>query len=397
MWVGKIGMPTRAKTAERRACPPKLRCLGGGPVHCCASDAWLKSQRIQSDALHAASSSSTDYNVAQISQPPTSATPPKSVMLWHGERPDGRLAFLYWPVLGTLIEGFRPAIAARAVDLAVGVGFTAEYERRLKALRAGDTFVWVGINGRFSQPWRRLRARGVRTVYYQTEPAQKHQCYPVVLGRQAASNETLDEIWDFSWHNIEGCARTFGHPRLRFIPPGYLRQPEALREGAFDDSLVFFGSLMWWAERNACFSALRKELGAKLVHVYSAWNESDFSALMGKYDLFVNLHQQCMARERDGGHAPVTFRHAVLLNQRKILLSQRSHAGDEAEYAGMVAFAPLDGLAAAYRALAAASADDRRARAARAHDLFRQKFAPRHLFERAGVYSSWGLAVAVDT
>ena len=63
----------------------------------------------------------------------------------------------------------------------------------------------------------------------------------------------------------------------------------------------------------------------------------------------------------------------------------------------MVAFAPLDGLAAAYRALAAASADDRRARAARAHDLFRQKFAPRHLFERAGVYSSWGLAVAVDT
>ena len=318
-------------------------------------------------------------------------------MLWHGERPDGRLAFLYWPVLGTLIEGFRPAVAARAVDLAVGVGFTAEYERRLKALRAGDTFVWVGINGRFSQPWRRLRARGVRTVYYQTEPAQKHQCYPVVLGRQAASNETLDEIWDFSWHNIEGCARTFGHPRLRFIPPGYLRQPEALREGAFDDSLVFFGSLMWWAERNACFSALRKELGAKLVHVYSAWNASEFGALMGKYDFFVNLHQQCMARERDGGHAPVTFRHAVLLNQRKILLSQRSHAGDEAEYAGMVAFAPLDGLATAYRALAAASADDRRARAARAHDLFRQKFAPRHLFERAGVYSSWGLAVAVDT
>ena len=49
------------------------------------------------------------------------------------------------------------------------------------------------------------------------------------------------------------------------------------------------------------------------------------------------------------------------------------------------------------KSLAAASADDRRARAARAHDLFRQKFAPRHLFERAGVYSSWGLAVAVDT
>ena len=28
-------------------------------------------------------------------------------MLWHGERADGRLAFLYWPVLGTLIEGAK--------------------------------------------------------------------------------------------------------------------------------------------------------------------------------------------------------------------------------------------------------------------------------------------------
>ena len=84
---------------------------------------------------------------------------------------------------------------------------------------------------------------------------------------------------------------------------------------------------------------------------------------MGKYDLFVNLHQQWHGARARRRSCALTFRHAVLLNQRKILLSQRSHAGDEAEYAGMVAFAPLDGLAAAYRALAAASVDDRRARA----------------------------------
>ena len=46
----------------------------------------------------------------------------------------------------TLAEGFRTPPPPRASNCAVGVGFTAEYERR-DSLRAGDTFVWVGTNG----------------------------------------------------------------------------------------------------------------------------------------------------------------------------------------------------------------------------------------------------------
>ena len=96
----------------------------------------------------------------------------RTVLLWHGERPtDGHLAFMYWPVLATLIEGFREQLALSVV---VGVGSSGALKRELASLRRGDTFLWMGPRHRRTQPWRELRRRGVRTVYYQTEPV--HHC-----------------------------------------------------------------------------------------------------------------------------------------------------------------------------------------------------------------------------
>ncbi len=44
------------------------------------------------------------------------------------------------------------------------VGLTLEYHAALKRLRRGDFFIWVGIHGKLSQPWKQLsRERGIRT------------------------------------------------------------------------------------------------------------------------------------------------------------------------------------------------------------------------------------------
>ena len=62
-------------------------------------------------------------------------------------------------------------------------------------------------------PWLQLREAGVRTVFYNTEPMD----WCVRSGP--------DEVWDYSWHNIDGCRRRLRADRnltLRYVPPGFV-------------------------------------------------------------------------------------------------------------------------------------------------------------------------------
>ena len=73
-------------------------------------------------------------------------------MVWQGEKNHiGKLAYMYWPVMGTLIEGFRHA--GDRVELMIGVGFSLAYHEAVARLRHGDTLIWLGTNGKLSQPW----------------------------------------------------------------------------------------------------------------------------------------------------------------------------------------------------------------------------------------------------
>ena len=90
----------------------------------------------------------------------------RRVMIWQGERnADGRLAHMYWPVVGTILTGL---LHAANVAVVVGLGFSLDYHRELASLQRGDTLIWVGAVGIRSQPWGSLRTRGVRAVFYQT-------------------------------------------------------------------------------------------------------------------------------------------------------------------------------------------------------------------------------------
>ena len=329
-------------------------------------------------------------------------------MIWQGEKnhsPDRKLSVMYWPVVGTLLEGFRHAEAG--VEILLGVGFSLAYHAAIGRLRREDVLLWVGTNGKLSQPWRKLRNAGVRTVYYNTEPMYHAPC-----DRYA---DTVDELWDFSYFNLERCAQAPMRPKtLRFIPPGFLREHRALTAaspplplvagsngggssggssggngggGSGGDprlSLVFFGLLdRLHGQRRACYLQLKERLGSRLVQRYDVWNESAFDALMASSEIFLNLHKFCTRRH------PVTFRNAVLLNAKKLLLSERAHCLDEREYAGMMTFVDVPDLAATYERLIAT---DWRAAQRLSHERFERHFAPRALFARAAVYRDWKLS-----
>ena len=296
--------------------------------------------------------------------------------------------------------------------------------------------MWVGINERFSQPWWQLGRRGVRRIYYRTEP---EHCTPEKLS-SAPTPHGADEVWDFSHHNLDGCVEPQGAgsaqprarpgacdrcpgrarrqepltqppPTLRVVPPGYLPPPwsveDALQEAAANASsataaalatssaassaaapaaasappLIFFGSLDGWAGRRRCFRQLQSQLGASLQHVYHVWGDAQYAALLRAQPLYVNLHKGC-----EDGHAPVTFRHAQLLSAARLVVSPRAHPLDEAMYAGLVTFVPLERIARTHGEWAALPAARRVALQRSTWEDFRRRFAPRRLFEEAGVY-----------
>lgn len=331
--------------------------------NCCASDAWLQQQ-----ASRHSNNARTLVNLRQHHNRSI------RIMLWQGEKNHAAhpLTYMYWPVFGTLVAG----LSSRGANVTIGAGFSQRYHQTLQSLRSGDTFLWVGVSGRLSQPWAKLRKEGIRTVYYNTEPA---------LACEHMNRDSVDELWDFSLQNLLRCATWPERPNvLRYIPPGYLDERlVGLAKRATRPSLIFFGGLQAQFEsRVRCFSQLKAALGPRLQQRYDIWNASAFSELMQTSDIFLNLHKQCRSRQ------PITFRVAVLLNQAKLVISERAYCLDEHDYRDLAQFVSVKNLASAFEK---ATADDSHALQDRAHALFAHRFSPHALFRRARVYSDWGL------
>ncbi len=125
------------------ATPGTGRCLHWCGTHCgprcCASGKQFKrrsdlARQANERAELLRSPPGNAANGAALLVPLESEERPRRVLLWQGERNDGRLGFMYWPVMSTLLEGFRHA---RGIDLRAGVGLTLEWNSRVHNLSAG--------------------------------------------------------------------------------------------------------------------------------------------------------------------------------------------------------------------------------------------------------------------
>lgn len=299
------------------------------------------------------------------------------VLIWQS-RQLIRLPYLLKPVTETLLAGFR---AAHGVHIMSGHGtrHRAEFDAfygNASMLGRGDVFIWIGLT-MDHVPWRALRERGVRCILYQTEPT--HRCMARSSGAFA-----VDELWDFSHHNIEACRRRgVDAPALRYVPLAAVRGPVASRprDCTVGRPLIFFGNKYDGPLRKRCWDALRAALPKRVYSTYRIWDDASFVAeVLNQFDLFVNLDKDC-----GDAHGPVTFRNARLLNAGKLIISERMHPADEAEYAGMLLLANnMSHIASLYLQLI--QSGDWCERADAAALAFRKKFGPRDVFARARIY-----------
>ena len=124
---------------------------------------------------------------------------------------DASWQYIYAPVVGTLVKGVAEAMPRWKVHtlLLRNLSSAPLQLEEMEHLEWPDVAVCIGPLGCPSMPMHALRSRSVLTVHYQTEPL--HLCSPLF--------HSVDEVWDFSWHNIATCAASQS--------PGRMCAPEA--------------------------------------------------------------------------------------------------------------------------------------------------------------------------
>ena len=345
------------------------------------------------------SGASTQWLWSPVSSPgvpsPAPGSKPSRVHIFHGTRADGKLRFMYAPIVQTLAVGFNVSgTAVRLGEVDVSERGAASFQRVMKSLGPGDTFIWVGMKQHSSPPWQQLRARGVRTIYYQTEPLAKGAGCILPPGRRPGApprpeQRLVDEVWEYSRWNIAQCQPRPFAPRLRHVPPGaYLdahhvdgrdasgRGSGGGRGGGVAEA-VFLGDPTL-EERAKCFLPLR----ALVTPVNDAWSHEAIERVVGPAlgaanapRIVVNLHKRCMQDERSQPMEAV--RVAQVLSLGALLVSQHAAPEDEELYHGLVDFCSLAELPQTIAALLRRT--DLPALAAQRAAEFRRRFQPRQL------------------
>lgn len=282
--------------------------------------------------------------------------------------------------------------------------FKRKYVETLKEnmakLKRGDIVVWLGVNWKNSFlriattshskflfkrdknvfDFDSIRSRGVRLVYYQSEPTAKCEI----------SKSDVDEMWHYSWYNLNHCKNNPTAPNLRYVPLAAIPLPFAAF-GRFKDAvplrvttqknnpggLLFFGSL----RTIHCWGQLQRELKHHLKVSYTAWNANEYHKALLAHNIFLSLQEHC------AGGGPITFPSIKLLNAHGLIISQHIDPEDEKEYNGLIDFVAFERIPKRYQELASMNASARQQLVDQRTSLFHARFHPHHIFERAGIYN----------
>ena len=327
-----------------------------------------------------------------------------ALLLWSGGQSGGHSAFkvgpILEPVMRTLVAGIRQYPRFGSIHFLQAAVTWAAFRNLKRKLRRGDIFVWVGVAGSRNVPWQSLRQFGIFTVHYQTEPWD--------VGC-ALYRDSVDELWDFSWHNIDACVEGGSHPGIayyergksvrdapgavRYVPLGADSSSPQVEHPTVGPPLAFLGEFESRRQprRYHCLRAIDMQL--KQVNAPSVlkrrdlWDAEEYRQLLRTHDIWLNIHKLC-----GDAHNPVTFRVQRVLSAGGLLISERAYWKDEREFDGLVDFVGLRGdnstaLVAEYRRVATLSATERAEIAATRQRRFHERFSPKRIFERTGLYA----------
>jgi len=329
----------------------------------------------------------------------------KKVLIVQGNRKDQPVCeWMYGPFVQTIQEGFAHDSSWSVTVPTPTVSFKTTLESELPNLVSGDILVFVGGVGKGTfldvmytaqspatslmrsnssaaaadfrahasrYNFNSLRSSGVLIVYYNTDAA--FEC-------PLTSADPVDELWDFSYHNIDNCQEQGNGPAtIRYVPPGALSGSPLAGSGGAKGSLLHLGHA-WW---RTCWLELYNNMPGELSYESSAWTETAFIGILKHHNIFLNLHKGDCKWERNPFAA---VRASRLLSAGAILISEYSYSKDQQEFAGLVDFVNFDAIPATYANYFAEDPVTYENLRNSRRSAYLTKFGPSTLFTNAGIY-----------
>ena len=159
--------------------------------------------------------------------------------------------FIFQPVVDTLIDGVKTSTFDwNVTSYLLQKNSREEIVKQLATrVHAYDIVVCVGNLLHDQFPYELLKKQNVHTVFYQTEPI--HHC----------PNSNADEMWQFSWHNIDVCKRKVN--MQRYVPLGYVPTKTFLgRTTSSISHLNFLGNKQY--RRTDCLEYIQRHVKGEL-------------------------------------------------------------------------------------------------------------------------------------
>lgn len=226
-----------------------------------------------------------------------------------------------------------------------------------------DYFIYVGIYKVYDIDFLLLKNRGVKTIYFQSEPC------PILTN-------DFDEIWDYSKKNIK---INLSETKLRYLPLICNKKLKKIYQKDSDNlKLLFIGGAPPRVpdSRPHKWSFLMSSdfLKDKLMSTYDVWNESDYENLISKdySSIFLNLN-------REGTTSLPSCRITKLLCHKALIISEPVDKEDMELYEDLVFFCDLNQIEEKFRYLLSLNKFERQQIADNIYEKFSERFSTKKI------------------
>jgi len=320
--------------------------------------------------------------------PPWPFPEPSSTDVWVFDMNRRPVNGMYHPLYYTLVEGF--SAMGKGVNLAQFRGANL-LETVNASLAAGRPQMVIAVAWWFALPETKAqlealgRTPGCHVVLYQTEPPGAGERLSPAVIAEDIKRYNAKEVWDYSRSNLACCYPAGTGASFRFVPPGAAAAldlgVDLEAAGRVESRMAFVGQ---WRYRSGPTKQLYgKALGDSFEAHDNIWGPDALRQHLSQYPVQVNLHK---SDDAVTATMPMeSFRLSLLLMNKACVISSHVSPVDQEVWKDVVHIAPPGEMVRVF----AEVQQDVRGCQMKGYKLFKQRFAPKRLFEDAGVYDVW--------
>jgi hypothetical protein len=254
----------------------------------------------------------------------------KKIHIWQSNGDDGKLEFMYKPVIISLLEFMKE----------ININLIVEYKNHnydYDEIQPYDILIWVGCDQ--IPDFEYFKNKNIYTIYYNTEPD--------------ITNPNSDEIWTYSKYLFNNYIKN-ENQIIRFFPiicettnysvPYNLKNDNNLK-------LIFMGNFNHRENKKEILfnDSLMKN---NLIEIYNIWNDDDYNKFISDTpNIFINL-------TKDDSAVLPSVRLNKLLSHKCIIISEYTNEIDDEYYKDIIYFCNINDITNIYKNLMAKSADE---------------------------------------